>query len=362
MGAQACSQENCGGKDCCAASKDGRLDAPSEYEPKADRQPMQEHEEPAPPHAVAQGRNRYDGDNVGDADQRGSTSSRKGVSPDEVPGGEQGESYFGRELQELRQLPPCDSQGPRDMYTFRSGATYLGQWKGNARHGVGKQTWQDGAKFIGRWEDSFADGIGKFMHADGDIFIGEWRSNAAQGLGSYYHRKGHTTYRGEWVEDLQHGHGIEEWEGGSRYCGQFVWGKKHGNGVYEWPDGSVYRGQWQANSINGYGHYIGKDGREFRGMWKGAVIHGKGKYVWPDGRSFCGQYADDQKEGFGVFTWRDGRRFDGWWEKGKQHGHGITYRTTGEEIKRGIWTRGRPPETPELVPEAANFARTAPEL
>jgi len=333
---------------CCNGATPGRPDNSPEYEPKPDGEAHHELEEPAPPHAVgAQANNNNDGvsRNMDFGSQNQSSTPRDGEDSG-------GESYFARELAELRRLPRNDTEGPREKYKFKTGATYKGQWKGNARHGVGVQTWLDGAKFTGTWLESFAEGLGQFMHADGDIFVGQWKQNAAQGLGSYYHRKGQTTYRGEWVEDLQHGQGVEQWDGGSRYSGQFVWGKKQGYGIYEWPDGSVYRGEWQANSINGFGHYIGKDGREFRGMWKGAVIHGCGKYSWPDGRTFCGQYADDQKEGFGVFTWRDGRRFDGWWHQGKQHGYGITYRTTGEIIKRGQWTMGRPPETPEMVPEA----------
>jgi len=333
---------------CCNGATPGRPDNSPEYEPKPDVEAHRELEEPAPPHAVgAQANNKDDGvsRNMDFGSHNQSSTPRDGEDSG-------GESYFARELAELRRLPKNDTEGPRDKYKFKTGATYKGQWKGNARHGVGVQTWLDGAKFTGTWLESFAEGLGQFMHADGDIFVGQWKQNAAQGLGSYYHRKGQTTYRGEWVEDLQHGQGVEQWDGGSRYSGQFVWGKKQGYGIYEWPDGSVYRGEWQANSINGFGHYIGKDGREFRGMWKGAVIHGCGKYSWPDGRRFCGQYADDQKEGFGVFTWRDGRRFDGWWHQGKQHGYGITYRTTGEIIKRGQWTMGRPPETPEMVPEA----------
>ncbi|CAL1153641.1 unnamed protein product [Cladocopium goreaui] len=141
--------------------------------------------------------------------------------------------------------------------------------------------------------------------------------------------------------DVQHGIGVEEWEGGSRYDGQFYWGKKQGYGVYSWPDGSLYMGQWDSNAINGYGHYMGKDGREFQGLWHEAVIHGCGRYTWPDGRTFQGQYADDQKHGFGTFTWQDGRRFDGFWQHGKQHGYGITSKTDGTVLKEGHWVRGQ---------------------
>jgi len=251
-----------------------------------------------------------------------------------------GECYFARELQELSTLPATDHQGPRPEYKFETGATYLGEWKGNMRHGMGKQTWVDGASFSGQWRENYVSGVGEFQHADGDVFIGEWDNNTARGLGTYYHKGGVTVYSGEWVQDLQHGYGVEKWDGGSKYSGQFVWGKKQGYGVYEWPDGCKFYGEWHANSISGLGHYYGRDGREFQGEWKNALIHGRGRYSWPDGKSFEGQYVDDKKQGFGIFKWRDGRRFEGFWSQGKMHGHGVQRRANGDLLKRGIWEMG----------------------
>lgn len=254
-----------------------------------------------------------------------------------------GRSYFARDLEELSALPADGKAGPRAIVAFRTGSTYLGQWLGNLRHGLGEQTWSDGAKFVGQWNRSFAEGHGHFVHADGDIFIGMWQRNMAQGLGSYYSAQGVTTYRGQWAEDCQHGCGVEATAGG-RYHGQFVYGKKEGHGIYIWPDGSVYVGEWRNNIISGTGYYKGKDENEFRGQWRDAVIHGFGMYTWADGRTFRGQYADDRKEGFGVFTWKDGRRLEGFWREGKQHGFCATYAASGELLKAGCWNMGLPPE------------------
>eukprot|EP00401_Gymnodinium_catenatum_P065528 CAMPEP_0117616648 /NCGR_PEP_ID=MMETSP0784-20121206/85170_1 /TAXON_ID=39447 /ORGANISM="" /LENGTH=366 /DNA_ID=CAMNT_0005420435 /DNA_START=98 /DNA_END=1198 /DNA_ORIENTATION=+ len=327
---------------CCNVARElGRSDGLAEYEPQGKSEAAQESIEPMPPAAIQLSRNR---DALEDRFEPSGTFGDDYNIVDDSGG----ESYFARELQELSRLPPDGREGPRPLYTFKSGATYLGQWKGNTRHGVGKQTWTDGATFVGQWHNNYADGLGRFVHSDGDVFVGSWKRNAAQGLGVYT-----TTYSGEWVEDLQHGYGVEQWQGGSKFHGPFHWGKKQGYGVYEWPDGSKYSGQWKANSINGYGHYIGKDGREFRGMWKEAVIHGCGKYSWPDGRTFAGQYTDDKKQGFGIFTWQDSRRFEGFWDEGMQHGHGITYKPSGEVLRQGMWYMGRQPESPEEVPEVS---------
>jgi len=260
-------------------------------------------------------------------------------------------SYFALELEELQDLKDDGHRGRRPMHRFETNARYLGQWKGNARHGHGQQIWADGAEFTGQWSESLAEGLGQLVHPDGDVFVGQWHQNAAEGLGIYYRKQGQMISAGEWLKDIQHGHTVERWENGSEYNGQYVQGRKHGYGVYRWPDGSAYSGQWIANSINGYGHYIGKDGREFRGTWKDAVIHGCGEYSWPDGRSYSGQYAHDQKHGFGVFTLHDGRSYEGFWRNGYQHGCGVTYSSTGAVLKKGTWDMGHQLETPEETPE-----------
>jgi Uncharacterized protein conserved in bacteria len=60
----------------------------------------------------------------------------------------------------------------RPPYTFKSGATYEGEWRGNMRDGWGVQVWPDGAKYEGEWKNNKAHGKGKFWHVDGDIFEG----------------------------------------------------------------------------------------------------------------------------------------------------------------------------------------------
>jgi hypothetical protein len=37
----------------------------------------------------------------------------------------------------------------RASYTFKTGAVYTGEWKGEFRDGFGEQVWPDGAKYIG---------------------------------------------------------------------------------------------------------------------------------------------------------------------------------------------------------------------
>lgn len=36
-------------------------------------------------------------------------------------------------------------------HVYKTGATYVGQWKGGLRHGKGVMTWPDGAVYDGNW-------------------------------------------------------------------------------------------------------------------------------------------------------------------------------------------------------------------
>lgn len=290
-----------------------------------------------------------------------------GAAPKSASKGESHSStsnYFDRESAELKDLsaPSTSSTKEHRRHTFKTGATYDGQWIGNTRSGFGVQRWADGASFEGQWKEDRANGGGVFQHSNLDVYVGEWRNNVAHGCGTYWHQGPHTgghssprtTYEGDFRDDLQDGNGVEIWAEGSRFEGQFSRGKKHGYGVYVWPDGSCYSGRWHANQIDGPGEYVGKDGRLFVGEWQGSVMHGFGRSTWPDGRRYEGQYGADQKEGFGVFSWLDGRRYEGYWRAGRQHGHGRLTMENGQQ-QLAQWADGR-----RIVDESRRNDVTAP--
>ena len=80
---------------------------------------------------------------------------------------------------------PNQTRERRPKYTFQSGATYEGEWKGGFRDGQGEQIWTDGATYEGEWRDNRAYGKGKFTHVDGDIYEGNWVNDKANGQGKY---------------------------------------------------------------------------------------------------------------------------------------------------------------------------------
>ncbi len=128
-----------------------------------------------------------------------------------------------------------------------------------------------------------------------------------------------------WLDDLQHGQGLETWLDGSSYQGNYFQGKKQGKGQifhficyfafldfitqfiinrkYIWADSSVYTGEWHDNKISGYGVYTWVDGRSYTGEWLENNMSGHGVYKWQDGRMYEGSYLLDKKEGYGEYTW-----------------------------------------------------------
>jgi len=76
----------------------------------------------------------------------------------------------------------------KPLFTFKSGATYEGEWLGGNRDGFGVQIWSDEAKYegkswreawnkrLGKWKNNKIHGKGTFLHTSGDIYEGFcWR-------------------------------------------------------------------------------------------------------------------------------------------------------------------------------------------
>lgn len=239
-----------------------------------------------------------------------------------------------------QKFDPNQSRQKKGKFTYRSGASYDGEWKGGFRDGYGIQIWPDGAKYDGEWREGRAHGKGTFTHVDGDMYSGQWAYDKANGFGRYTHQNG-ATYEGFWKDDLQHGKGVEKWMDNSIYDGHYKKGKKHGFGSYEWNDESKFNGHWEENKISGFGTYSWVDGRVYRGEWDDNNMQGYGFYSWRDGRKFRGQYSEDKKHGFGIYSWKDGREYQGNWVKGKQHGLGKYIVPEESVIKFGLWEGGK---------------------
>ena len=73
-------------------------------------------------------------------------------------------------------------------------------------------------------------------------------------------------YTGEWLDDLQHGHGVEIWPGIVQFTGSYLHGKRSGLGKMVWIDNSHYEGFWEDNMQQGHGIFE-KNGRIYMGQY-----------------------------------------------------------------------------------------------
>jgi len=88
---------------------------------------------------------------------------------------------------------------------------YEGQWKADAQHGKGRQTWSDGRVYDGQFQNGRFSGHGRMV----------WHT-----------QKGLLTYEGQYKDDLKHGSGRFVWADGRTYDGEWQRGKRHGKGMY----------------------------------------------------------------------------------------------------------------------------------
>ena len=79
-----------------------------------------------------------------------------------------------------RNRKPCPEKGVwTDCFaTFKSddGTKYVGEWKEDASHGHGTETYANGDKYIGEWKDGKRNGQGAFTYADGKVKKGIWEN------------------------------------------------------------------------------------------------------------------------------------------------------------------------------------------
>ena len=82
--------------------------------------------------------------------------------------------------------------------------------------------------------------------ADGSTYIGNFKGKRKDGIGICYFKDG-DVYAGQWVDDNMEGSGTYLFKNNSRYVGQVKNGYKNGKGKYIFVDGSYYEGEWSCD-------------------------------------------------------------------------------------------------------------------
>ena len=145
-------------------------------------------------------------------------------------------------------------------------ATYDGEWQNGKRCGKGHYR-------------QVSRGVRRYV----DEYKGEWLDDKEHGYGTSYssEEKGvhlstvTTTYKGDFREGKRHGHGLlimDNFDGsfrnGKNYIeGEFVDGGLIGHAVCEYANGDTFEGEFKGGK-NGHGVYTFANGQKFEGEWE----------------------------------------------------------------------------------------------
>ena len=146
---------------------------------------------------------------------------------------------------------------------FKNGAlssSYEGNLRGGLADGRGiakaeEMSWE------GEWEKGrLVSKVITIVEPNGTKFVGEHRDGSKEGKGVLTFKSGHT-YKGEFKNDAQHGHGEETLVGGQKYVGEYREGRFNGKGTLYLPDGATIIGTWKNSQLEGVGEYRSAQGQ-----------------------------------------------------------------------------------------------------
>lgn len=161
-----------------------------------------------------------------------------------------------------------------------------------------------------------------------------------------------STYRGEWKNNLRHGHGVRTWQTASGttmvYDGEWSEGKRHGKGSLfrvakpSGDHGMVYEGDWVQDKQHGNGTWRLPNGDVYSGQVERGKRQGYGTYRFANGDVYEGHFFDDLMEGTGTLfvAGAAGDKYVGEWSRGKKHGRGEFHFGAKGKVYRGVWAEG----------------------
>lgn len=202
----------------------------------------------------------------------------------------------------------------RGVCLYSNGTLYEGDWKRNKEHGNGTLMSSDRKRIIytGEWERGRMHGKGTYHYTDdvlfqrrtedkgsGSRYEGDFKENARHGVGKYV-LTDDSVYEGEWRDNVPSGRGSFRWMDGSLYVGQWKDGKRNGQGILQNFDGFSYDGTWIRNGMEGRGIATYPNGQRYEGLWAGGRREGRGTIHFTNGAVYEGRFRDDCMEGQGT--------------------------------------------------------------
>ncbi|XP_047332750.1 phosphatidylinositol 4-phosphate 5-kinase 4-like [Impatiens glandulifera] len=182
-----------------------------------------------------------------------------------------------------------------------NGDYYTGHWSDNFPHGHGKYIWADGCMYVGEWFRGKKMGRGRFSWPNGSTYEGEFKSGNMDGKGIYTCSSNGGSYKGTWVMNMKHGHGVKRYSNGDSYDGEWCHGLQEGQGKYSWTNGNCYMGEWKNGMINGKGSFIWVIGNRYDGNFEDGFPKGSGTFRWEDGSFYVGNWSKDLTEQNGTY-------------------------------------------------------------
>jgi len=288
--------------------------------------------------------------------------------------------------------------------TYRSGASYTGEWCGGFRDGKGAMAWPNGARFEGIWSWGWPVRVGTFISPDGETYQGPWLNPYEEGRRSLFidsqsslqvwkNTQGNG-YLWLWykenlqafnpsrliresmsadgkktqltakfaklvsmIESLKErfngGFGPSallkaglriyrevKQENGTSYMGEFDGEMKDGHGKLISVNGDIYEGEWKANEYDGIGQNKWSDGATYIGCYTKGKKVGVGEYLWEEGSRYIGEWENNSMHGVGKYTWPDKREFLGEWKEGLMDGYGL-FRFPDNRTFEGPFLKGK---------------------
>ncbi|XP_041100635.1 ALS2 C-terminal-like protein isoform X2 [Polyodon spathula] len=211
-------------------------------------------------------------------------------------------------------------------YTFKNegrlkNAVYEGHWNKGVLHGKGTLRWDDERNYTGDFRDGKEHGFGVFViprkETEGyDCYKCHWKDGRMHGYGICEYSN-NTVYRGYFKDSVRHGFGILEScrtdSNPLRYVGHWENDKKTGYGVWESiVSGESYRGMWLEDQRHGHGIVVTQSGLCYEGIFNYDKLIGKGILLSEDNSLYEGEFTEDlMLKGKGKLTFPNGFTIEG---------------------------------------------------
>lgn len=224
------------------------------------------------------------------------------------------------ETNEQEEIGVPTLQDGQDIFTYKDGSTYVGEWKNGVREGQGTWTNVSGDTYVGEWKNDMRNGKGTMTfsiesHPIGVLkYVGDWKNDKREGQGieTYYFQYDTNTY----YFDLSYEQSMNPSIYGERYEGEFLYNERNGQGTLTYGyygAQNIYNGQWSNNEYNGIGTITYSDGEKYVGSFSVGEYEGHGVYTYGDGSKYVGEWENSMREGHGTYTSSDGTVKNGKW-------------------------------------------------